>query len=42
LENLDQNGVLGDPRMGNAEAGKIYLKDMVDFLHRWVLDQDNT
>jgi creatinine amidohydrolase len=42
LENLDQNGVLGDPRTGNAEAGKIYLKDMVDFLHQWVLDQDNS
>jgi creatinine amidohydrolase len=42
MENLDQSGVLGDPRMGNAEAGKIYLKDLVDFLHQWVLDQDNS
>jgi creatinine amidohydrolase len=41
LENLDRNGVIGDPRMGNAEAGKIHLKDMVDFLHRWVIDQDS-
>jgi creatinine amidohydrolase len=42
LENLDQNGVLGDPRMGKAEAGKRYLKDIVEFLHQWVLDQDNS
>jgi creatinine amidohydrolase len=42
LENLDQNGVLGDPRMGNAEAGKVYVKDLVDFLQLWVKDQESS
>jgi len=40
LENLDKNGVLGDPRMGNAEAGKVYLEDTVDFFYQWVKDQE--
>jgi creatinine amidohydrolase len=40
LENLDPNGVLGDPRMGTAAAGKVYVSDVVDFLHQWVTDQE--
>lgn len=40
LENLDQNGVLGDPRMGKAESGKIYVKDTIDFLCQWVREQE--
>jgi len=38
LENLDKNGVLGDPRKGNKEAGKAYIEDVVDFLHQRVKD----
>ena len=36
IQNLDQNGVLGDPRPATAEAGKKYLKDIIEFLHLWV------
>jgi creatinine amidohydrolase len=39
IQNLDENGVLGDPRPATAEAGEKYFDDMVDFLHQWVRDQ---
>ena len=41
IQNLDQNGVLGDPRPATAEAGKKYLKDIIEFLYLWVGKQDN-
>ena len=40
IHNLDQNGVLGDPRPATAEAGKKYLEDIIEFLYRWVGKQD--
>ena len=40
IQNLDKNGVLGDPRPATAEAGEKYLKDILDFLYQWVQDQD--
>ena len=40
IQNLDQNGVLGDPRPATAEAGKKYLKDIIEFLYLWVGKQD--
>ena len=40
IHNLDQNGVLGDPRPATAEAGKKYLEDIIEFLYRWVEKQD--
>lgn len=40
LENLDDNGVLGDPRMGKAEAGKAYIEDVVEFFYQWVKSQE--
>ena len=42
LENLDKNGVLGDPRMGNAEAGRVYVEDVVNFFCRWVKEQEKS
>jgi creatinine amidohydrolase len=39
IQNLDQNGVLGDPRPATAEAGKKYLADIIEFLYRWARDQ---
>ena len=39
IHNLDQNGVLGDPRPATAEAGKKYLEDIIEFLYRWAGDQ---
>jgi creatinine amidohydrolase/Fe(II)-dependent formamide hydrolase-like protein len=32
--------VLGDPRPATAEAGKKYLKDIIEFLYLWVGKQD--
>jgi creatinine amidohydrolase len=40
IQNLDQNGVLGDPRPATAEAGKKYLADIIEFLYQWARDQD--
>jgi creatinine amidohydrolase/Fe(II)-dependent formamide hydrolase-like protein len=40
IQNLDQKGVLGDPRPATAEAGKQYLEDIIEFLYRWVGMQD--
>ena len=40
IQNLDRNGVLGDPRPATAEAGKKYLEDIIEFLYRWVGKQD--
>jgi creatinine amidohydrolase len=39
IQNLDENGVLGDPRPATAAAGKKYIDDMVEFLYHWVRDQ---
>jgi creatinine amidohydrolase len=40
IQNLDQNGVLGDPRPATAKAGKQYLKDIIEFLYQWVGAQE--
>jgi creatinine amidohydrolase len=40
IQKLDPNGVLGDPRPATAEAGKKYLKDIIEFLYLWVGKQD--
>jgi creatinine amidohydrolase len=39
IQNLDENGVLGDPRPATAQAGQKYLKDMEEFLFRWVSEK---
>ena len=39
IQNLDQNGVLGDPRPATAVAGKKYLEDITAYLNQWVRDQ---
>ena len=39
IQNLDQNGVLGDPRPAAAEAGERYLEDIIEYLYQWVRDQ---
>jgi creatinine amidohydrolase len=39
IQNLDKNGVLGDPRPATAEAGEKYLEEIVDFLCQWVQEQ---
>ena len=39
IQNLDANGVLGDPRPATAEAGKKYFEDMVALFHEWYLEQ---
>ena len=39
IHNLDENGVLGDPRPATAAAGEKYFEDTVNFLYRWVKDQ---
>ena len=40
IQNLDQNGVLGDPRPATAEAGERYLADIIEYLYRWVVKKD--
>ena len=40
IHNMDQNGVLGDPRPATPEAGKKYLEDIIEFLYRWVGKQE--
>jgi creatinine amidohydrolase len=40
IQNLDQNGVLGDPRPAKAEAGRKYLEEIIEFLCKWVEKQD--
>jgi creatinine amidohydrolase len=39
IQDLDENGVLGDPRPATREAGKRYLEELVEFLYLWVRDQ---
>jgi len=39
IQNLDQNGVLGDPRPATAAAGDQYFEQIVEFLYQWVKDQ---
>ena len=39
IQNLDENGVLGDPRPATAEAGEKYLVDIIEFFYQWVKDQ---
>jgi len=41
IQNLDQNGVLGDPRPATAEAGRKYLEEIIEFLYQWVEKQDS-
>ena len=40
IQNLDQNGVLGDPLPATAEAGGKYLEEIIEFLYRWVKGQE--
>jgi creatinine amidohydrolase len=39
IQNLDENGVLGDPRPATAAAGKKYFEEIVEFFYQWVRDQ---
>ena len=39
IQNLDENGVLGDPRPATAAAGEKYFDEIIDFLYQWVRDQ---
>ena len=39
IQNLDQNGVLGDPRPATVEAGERYLEDIIEYLYQWTRDQ---
>ena len=39
IHNLDENGVLGDPRPATAAAGRKYFEEMLDFFYQWVRDQ---
>jgi len=39
IQNLDANGVLGDPRPATAAAGQQYFEEVVEFLYQWVEDQ---
>ena len=39
IQNLDENGVLGDPSPATAAAGERYFKDIIEFLCQWVRDQ---
>jgi creatinine amidohydrolase len=41
IQNLDENGVLGDPRPATAAAGEKYFEDMVEFFYQWVRKQDD-
>jgi len=40
IQNLDQNGVLGDPRPATAAAGEKYFDDIISYLYQWVRDQE--
>ena len=40
IQNLDENGVLGDPRPATAAAGEQYFEDIIEFLYQWVCNQD--
>jgi creatinine amidohydrolase/Fe(II)-dependent formamide hydrolase-like protein len=40
IQNLVQNGVLGDPCPATAEAAKKYLKDIVAFFYRYLLSRN--
>ena len=39
IENLDANGVLGDPRPATAAAGERYFEEMIEFFYQWVEKQ---
>ena len=39
IQNLDENGVLGDPRPATAAAGEKYFDDIIDYLYQWVKQQ---
>ena len=39
IQNLDENGVLGDPRPASAAAGERYFEEIIDYLYRWVKEQ---
>jgi len=40
IQNLDENGVLGDPRPATAAAGQQYFEEIIEFLYQWVRDQE--
>ena len=39
IQNLDENGVLGDPRPATAAAGEQYFEEIIEALYQWVRDQ---
>ena len=39
IHNLDENGVLGDPRPATAAAGEKYFEDIIDSLYQWVKER---
>ena len=41
IQNLDKQGVLGDPRPATSKAGKAYLGEITEFFYQWVQAQDN-
>lgn len=41
IQNLDKNGVLGDPRPATSKAGKAYLEEITEFFYQWVQAQDH-
>jgi len=40
IQNLDENGVLGDPRPATAAAGEKYFEEIVEFFYQWVKGQE--
>jgi len=36
IQNLDPNGVLGDPRPATSAAGDRYFEEIVEFLYQWI------
>ena len=39
IQNLDENGVLGDPGPATAAAGEQYFEEMIEYLYQWVKEQ---
>ena len=39
IQNLDENGVLGDPSPATAAAGEQYFEEMIEYLYQWVKKQ---
>ncbi len=39
IQNLDENGVLGDPVPATTAAGEQYFEEMIEYLYQWVKEQ---